>query len=310
MTRLPSSACVSKERSDGALKIVARRWLLRLCAPLLGLFPLPTQAAQTLIWLVRDLPPLTIFEGPQKGQGAIDELLPMLMERLPEYQHQVQHVNRARSMQMLQAPSLTCDPTLLWTPERTRWIVYSDQAFSVVSNGVVVRQQNREVLAPFVAQGKVDLEAMLRDKSTRLGIIAERSYGPFIDGMLRHGDTHNRVMHYGNDALGSLLQMQRLGRLEGVLGYWTEIRYHALQQGIDPEALAFYPIAGTTPYQHIHIGCSDTPEGRQVMARINQLLGDLPQAQLLRSYASWLDPALREQYLLDHQRFYEEAPTP
>jgi len=40
------------------------------------------------------------------------------------------------------------------------------------------------------------------------------------------------------------------------------------------------------------------------------LLGDLPQAQLLRSYASWLDPALREQYLLDHPRFYEEAPTP
>lgn len=310
MTRRPSSACVNKGRSDGAFKIMTRRWLLHLCAPLLGLLPLPTQAAQTLIWLVRDLPPLTIFEGPQKGQGAIDELLPMLMEHLPEYQHQIQHVNRARGMQMLQAPSLTCDPTLLWTPERTQWIVYSGQAFPVVSNGVVVRQQNREVLAPFIVQGKVDLDAMLRDKSTRLGIIAERSYGPFIDGMLQQGDTHNRVMHYGTDALGSLLQMQRLGRLESVLGYWTEIRYHALRQGIDPEGLAFYPIAGTAPYQHIHIGCSDTPEGREVMARINQLLGNLPQAQLLRSYASWLDPALREQYLLDHSRFYEEVPTP
>ena len=63
---------------------MTRRWLLHLCAPLLALLPLPTQAAQTLIWLVRDLPPLTIFEGPQKGQGAIDELLPMLMEHLPE----------------------------------------------------------------------------------------------------------------------------------------------------------------------------------------------------------------------------------
>jgi hypothetical protein len=25
--------------------------------------------------------------------------------------------------------------------------------------------------------------------------------------------------------------MQRLGRLEAVLGYWPEIRYHALRQG-------------------------------------------------------------------------------
>ena len=58
------------------------------------------QAKPTLIWLLRDLPPLTIFEGPKKGQGAVDQLLPILIEHLPDYRHQILHVNRARGMQM------------------------------------------------------------------------------------------------------------------------------------------------------------------------------------------------------------------
>ena len=289
---------------------MARRWLLGVCAPLLGLLPLSAKAADTLTWLIRDLPPMTILDGPQKGQGVIDELLPMLMERLPEYQHKILHVNRARGLQILQTPALTCDPTMLWTAERAKWVVYSRPAFSMVSNGVVVRQDRRDVLAPLVAQQRVDLAALLLDKRARLGVVAERSYGTLIDEMLDQTDAPTRVLHYGNDALGSLLQMQRLGRLEAVLGYWTEIRYHALRQGIDPLSLAFYPIAGVMPYQRVHIGCSDTPEGHQAIEHINQVLNELPQAQLLHAYAAWLDPALRAQYLTDHVQFYQDATTP
>jgi uncharacterized protein (TIGR02285 family) len=289
---------------------MARRWLLGLCAPLLGVLPPSAQAADTLTWLIRDLPPLIIFDGPQKGHGAIDELLPMLMARLPEYQHKILHVNRARGLQMLQASALTCDPTMLWTAQRAKWVVYSRPAFSIVSNGVVVRRDRGDVLAPLVAQQRVDLSALLLDKRARLGVVAERSYGAFIDDVLEHTDANNRVLHYGNDALGSLLQMQRLGRLEAVLGYWTEIRYHALRQGIDPLTLAFYPIAGSAPYQRVHIGCSDTPQGHHAIEHINQVVGELPQAQLLHAYATWLDPTLRAQYLIDHPQFYQDAPTP
>lgn len=289
---------------------MTRRRLLGLFSALLGCLPLPALATETLTWLIRDLPPLTIFEGPQKGQGAIDQLLPLLMQRLPEYQHKILRVNRARGLQMLQAQSLACDPTMLWTAERAKWVAYSHLAFSIVSNGVVVRQDRRDTLTAFVAHDKVDLSALLMDERTRLGVVAERSYGSFIDGVLERTDTHNRVLHYGNDALGSLLQMQRLGRLEAVLGYWTEIRYHALQQRIGPLTLAFYPIAGSSPYQRIHIGCSDTSAGHIALEHINRVLGELPQNQLLHSYAAWLDPGLRTQYLIDHPLFYQNATTP
>nr|WP_256663596.1 MULTISPECIES: TIGR02285 family protein [unclassified Pseudomonas] len=277
---------------------------------LAGSWPVPASAEGTLIWLLRDLPPLTIFEGPSKGLGALDQLLPILIGHLPEYRHQVMHVNRARGMQMLREPTLTCDPSLLWTAERARYIVFSRQAFVVVSNGITIRQSQQDALAAFIVDGQFDLQAFFAAPKARVGAIAERSYGPVIDERLKQADTHKLALHYGNDALGSLLQMQRLGRLEAVLGYWPEIRYHAMQQGIATEDLSFYPIKGTAPYQRTYIGCSDTPQGREAMERINQVLLSLPLAQVQQSYAAWLDPAMREHYLRDNPSFFQDSPEP
>ena len=282
---------------------------LLLVSTLLGC-PLSAQAEDTLTWLLRDLPPLTIFEGPQKNQGALDQLLPMLREHLPEYRHQVMHVNRARGIQMLRAQSLTCDPSLLWTPERAQYVVFSAQAFVVVSNGVTIQRSQQAAMAPYIVEGQFDLQAFLNAHKARIGATAERSYGPAVDEQLKHADPHTLALHYGNDALGSLLQMQRLGRLEAVLGYPPEIRYHARQQGIAAQDLLFFPIKDSAPYQHTHIGCSDTPQGRQAMQRIDRALGEIPQEQVQQSYASWLDPAMRDQYLSDNPSFFLDAPEP
>lgn len=284
---------------------------LGLAAMLLGGSPLLAYAAEPLTWLLRDLPPLTIFEGPRKGQGALDQLLPMLIEHLPEYQHQVLHVNRARGMQMMRDPTtFTCDPSLLWTAERAKYIVFSSAAFVVASNGITVRRNQEDALAPFIVKGLFDLRGFFDSDTARVGAIAERSYGPVIDEQLKHAHTHSLALHYGNDALGSLLQMQRLGRLEAVLGYWPEIRYHAQQQGIAADDLSFYPIKGSAPYQRTHIGCSNTPQGRQAMERINQVLHDIPLEQVQQSYAAWLDPVMREQYLRDNPSFFQDTPEP
>lgn len=283
--------------------------LLLVCT-LLGTWSLPAQAEDTLTWLLRDLPPLTIFEGPQKNQGALDQLLPLLRERLPGYRHQVMHVNRARGIQMLRAQSLTCDPSLLWTPERAQYVVFSAQAFVVLGNGVTIQRSQQAAMAPYIVEGQFDLQAFLQAHKARIGATAERSYGPAVDEQLKHADPHTVALHYGNDALGSLLQMQRLGRLEAVLGYPPEIRYHAQQQGIAAQDLLFLPIKDSAPYQRTHIGCSNTPQGRQAIQRIDQALSEIPQEQVQQSYASWLDPAMREQYLLDNSSFFLDSPEP
>ncbi|VEF09086.1 putative lipoprotein [Pseudomonas fluorescens] len=267
------------------------------------------QAKPTLIWLLRDLPPMTIFEGPRKGQGVIDQLLPLLIAGMPQYEHTLMRVNRARGLQMLQENPFACDPALLWSKQRAQSVTYSIPALRAVSNGLVVRQQDRSVLLPYLVNGEVDLAALLAGTERKVGIVAERSYGEVIDALLHHAPGESLTAHYGNDALANLLSMQRLGRLQVVLGYWPEIRYQAKQAQIDEDELEFYPIQGTGKYISSHVACSDTTQGRQAIGEINQLLRTLPHEPLSQRYAAWLDNDRREDYMQQSRLFFEHQPA-
>lgn len=268
--------------------------------------PMLAQAGESLVWLKRDLPPLFIFEGPNKNQGVIDQLLRQLISGMPQYQHSVKKVNRARGLQMLRESALTCDAALNWSKERDNWIAFSVPVFRAMSNGLAVRRADREVLTPFIKDGEVDLAALLATGSVTLGIVAERNYGEFLDALLKQAAPQALTLHYGNDALGSLLQMQRLGRLHLLLGYRPEIRYQAQRQGIDEDELLFYPIRGTGKYLSGYIGCTDTPQGRQAIIEINHLLHNLPRDDLSEAYAAWLDPESRSEYLQASKVFFEQ----
>ncbi len=273
------------------------------------MLPAWAQAKPTLIWLLRDLPPLTIFEGPKKGQGVIDQLMPMLIAGMPQYEHTLMRVNRARGIQMLHEHPFACDPSLIWNKERAQWIAFSIPAFRAVSNGLVVRQKDREVLAPFISDGEVDLSAFLANSDRKVGVVAERSYGEYIDGLLRQAPGGALTPHYGNDALSSLLSMQRLGRLQVVLGYWPEIRYQARQAQIAEDELEFFPIRGSGKYISGHVGCTDTTQGRQAISEIDQLLRTLPHEHLDQLYADWLDPERRQDYLEQARIFFKQQAT-
>jgi uncharacterized protein (TIGR02285 family) len=279
------------------------RPLILLCA----LLPVIAEAKERLLWLVRDLPPFTIFEGPEKGQGVIDRMLPMLIEQMPEYDHSIVRVNRARGIQMLQEPSFTCDPTLLWTPERAKYALFSKPTLGVLSSGVVVRKQDQAGVEPFLDAQQVDLKQLLAETRLKLGIVAERSYSAQVDDILRQLPDSAFSRHYGNDATASLLQMQQLGRLQLVLGYWPEVRYLIQQQGGRLDDYLFYPIQGVNPYQFLHVACSDTPLGREAIAHIDQLLPALRRNTLPQLYAHWLDPQLREGYLQQARQLSEQT---
>ncbi|BDM21264.1 MULTISPECIES: TIGR02285 family protein [Pseudomonas] len=282
------------------------RSLALCCALLLALLVAPAQAKERLLWLVRDLPPFTVYEGTEKGHGVIDQMLPLLIEQMPEYDHSIIRVNRARGIQMLQDPaSFTCDPTLLWTAERAKFVYFSEPTLGVLSSGVVVRKNGQALLAPFLDGQEIDLKGLLGNTQLKLGIVAERSYSSQVDAILRQLPDSAFSRHYGNDATANLLQMQQLGRLQLVLGYWPEVRYLIQQQGGSPADYQFHPIQGVNRYQFLHVGCSDTPLGRAAISHINQLLPALRQNTLPALYAHWLDPELRASYLEESRHFFE-----
>ncbi|MHB2079843.1 TIGR02285 family protein [Pseudomonas asiatica] len=282
------------------------RHLALLCGLLPALLLQPASAKERLFWLVRDLPPFTILEGPEKGQGVIDQLLPLLIRQMPEYDHSILRVNRARGIQMLQdLNSFTCDPTLLWTPERAEYVRFSVPSLGVLSGGLVLRKDSEALVVPYLDGQEVDLHALLSKTPLKLGVVAERSYGTQIDAILRQLPDTAFSRHYGNDATANLLQMQQLGRLRMVLGYWPEVRYLVEQQGGALADYRFHPVQGVNRYQFLHVGCSNSELGREAIAHIDQLLPALRRDVLPGLYARWLDPALQEDYLEESKRFFE-----
>ncbi len=279
--------------------------LMLVLVALIGV-PRTSMAKDTLIWLLRDLPPLTIASGPQQGQGSIDRLMPLLIARMPEFDHLLLRVNRARGMQMLNEPSLTCDPTLLWTPERAKTIIFSIPTYAVASNGIVIRREDASRFSPFLENGQIDLVALLASQTIKLGVVAERSYGPVIDQIVHGASGADVSEHYGNDAVGSLLQMERRGRLHAFISYWPEARYQAQHQSINPEELTFYPVKGTAKYQFAHVGCSNTERGREAIEIINREMRVLRESTLVDLYAEWLDPSSRVEYLKDAKAFFDK----
>lgn len=283
------------------------RHLALLCGLLPALLLQPASAKERIFWLVRDLPPFTILEGPEKGQGVIDQLLPLLIRQMPEYDHSIVRVNRARGIQMLQdLNSFTCDPTLLWTPERAEYVRFSVPSLGVLSGGLVLRKDSEALVAPYLDDQEVDLHALLSKAPLKLGVVAERSYGTQIDAILRQLPDSAFSRHYGNDATANLLQMQQLGRLRMVLGYWPEVRYLVEQQGGALADYRFHPVQGVNRYQFLHVGCSNSELGREAIAHIDQLLPALRRDVLPGLYARWLDPALQENYLEESKRFFED----
>lgn len=268
----------------------------------------PAHARERLLWLVRDLPPFTIFDGAAQGQGVVDQMLPMLIAQMPEYDHSVVRVNRARGLQMLQEPTFTCDPTLLWTPERAAYVTFSKPLLGVMSSGLVVRKQDQALLAPYLEQHQVDLGPLLAHSQLKLGIVAQRSYSAQVDAILRGLPEEALSRHYGTEATASLLQMQQLGRLQMVLGYWPEVRYLIQQQGGAVGDYDFYPIKGVEPYQFLRVGCTNTALGREAISHIDRLLPGLRHDTLPGLYARWLEPELQSSYL-QHAREFFESPA-
>ena len=114
---------------------------------------------------------------------------------------------------------------------------------------------------------------------------------------------HNRLLL---PTILHLLQMQQLGRLRLVLGYWPEVRYLIEQQGGSLADYQFHTVQGVNRYQFLHVGCSDNERGRAAIAHIDQLLPALRRDVLPGLYARWLDLALREDYLKDSRLFFED----
>ncbi|HEY9107987.1 MAG TPA: TIGR02285 family protein [Roseateles sp.] len=273
--------------------------MTRALLPALLLTVLPVQADDGVIdWQLYNQPPLSILDGPNRGQGVLNlGLNKLLLPHLKQYRHQFSEVPLKRLILALKSQPNACAFGLFKNPEREAFMQFSVPILPQLPPGVVVRRSEVDALHPFMNRdGALRLKDWLASGSGRLGVTDGRSYGAAVDELLAPLRGSSRVPVVAADApVRNLLQMVALGRLEMAVSLPYEPRYLELAEGMDAKALRYLPLA-EQPRQLVgYAACAKGPFGEGVIRHVNAVLARPEvQATLTGYYERWLGEDSRQ----------------
>lgn len=271
---------------------------------LLGLFTSAAFAAEPLpelLWYRFDYPPAFIMSGQYKGRGYGDVRDAYLMREMTEFNHKIAVSNIVRLFEDMQARGNVCNSSLLKTPERESFVLFSEPVAELLPVGLVTRASRKAEFAPFLnKRGELHLSEFIRSQKFKVAVAAKRSYGPVIDSALQPGKETGSVTSYSSaDIFASgLMQLDQRGRADATFGYAVELYWTTRRLNLNVDEYWFVPIEGATQLVLSRVGCSRSPQGEAAIAHINKLIRSGQVAKVFeKTYLEWLPPDLRGYYL-------------
>ena len=257
------------------------------------------EGRDSVTWMHADFPPLRIVVGPYAGQGPSDMIHELMRREMPDLEHSVLTANLGRTMNWMEKGEKVLAVGIIPNPERDAIMRYSVPCVLVPPACLVVRAGDRPGL-------DANTRATLREfvASRRLGVAADRSYGPEVDAVLRNAPDPSRIVaSSGAKLFDSLMEMLLLGRVDGVLAYPFEAVYVARMKGkggsiaLVPLREAMVPVVG-------RIAAPRTAWGGRMIARVDEvLLRHLGNPEYRSAFERWLTPGAVEGYRAMYEDF-------
>jgi len=221
-------------------------------------------AKQRVTWVSNDFIPFFIPNGPFKGQGISDKLTAFFQKHLPQYEHHQEHMNFPRFFAMAKRGDLVCNPLLLKTKEREKFLTFS-HAYKPAYAHIMVSAHPID----YPLKG-LDFESFLKQDPHPLFVQTKRSYGPILDQIIKKGIANKRIT-VANFPTEQLFTMLENGRITHFLDIENSVTYYnKLHQG-DKK---FYnvPLEEDRLDRFGYAVCSKTAEGQKLISQINEIL--------------------------------------
>jgi len=244
-----------------------------------------------ITWLVLDLPPFFLTEGPDQGKGVADRIQRMVTDRLKGYRSRSEGANASRIARELIKDRHVCFAGEFYgNPD----FLTSVPTIALLPHTIIVRKEDAHL---FGDGKKVSLERLLENSDLVLGIAKDRLHGPELDRVLKkhEGATHI-YRRTGKDILDGLLGMLLKGRIDYLIEYPVSIRYAAKKAGAE-DRLATITIEENSgaPLIRGAIRCPDTEWGRNAIQEINKVLLEIRPSPEYRSIIrDWAVPPGKE----------------
>ncbi len=228
------------------------------------LLPHPAYTKQVVHWYHADFPPSSITCGKLKGTGHENYLEDKLQKALPEYTHTAHTANYGRILKQL-ATSNGCCVTMMKTPDREKYIEFSDPVMIYLSNGVIALKSRYDDFQPFIDdQGFISIHNLFYQSPLRMGVSKGRCYGGEVDNIIKnHSDSKKLITHYREDLLESLLRnIQAKRTIDYAIGYPHELQW-LISHGLVEEKFIFIPIREMPEFNVSYVGCSKNKWGKK-----------------------------------------------
>lgn len=231
-------------------------------------------SAPEVQWLVYELPPLYITQGPQKGQGALDHLLrDVLLPRLEGLRHQVVALPPKRLEVSLQQLPNACVLGMLRNAERDSYLYFSRPFPIGAAPALLVRRADLARWPDLLdAQGRLSLKAWLQRTDTRLGLAEGRAYGATMDALLAAQPPGRLDKVTSQNPTLNLMQMLKRERIDGLLVLPFEPGQLAREAGLDLGEVQTLPLLEQGPTREGHVACVRTPLGAEVVRRADEVM--------------------------------------
>lgn len=248
----------------------------------------------TIHWLMVDLAPFRLLNGPEQGKGSSDQMEKMLIKLLPQYQHKSRFTSfERRELLHADTSTLYCSFSVLGTKKRKETMELS------IPSGVVMHialaTLSNSPLSQHLRQqtGPVDL-AQLLNQHQFTGLLEKgRSYAPAIEQALKNP---NALLAQRSFTENNPVDLLLAGRVDFLIDYPHRISYLQSSSKQPHFDLDYFPVAGAEQRDATYVACSKHPKAKEVIEQVNQQLLTLWADQdYLRQMLSWYDDENKQQ---------------
>ncbi|MEN3809387.1 hypothetical protein ABH309_02400 [Chromobacterium piscinae] len=252
----------------------------------------------TIRWQMPGNPPVTITDGPDKGQGYADVFLRYFIERTPEYNSVIEHASLARVSGLMKQGQHVCQPSLLKTSEREAYMEFSNPVEFVLPYYVVVRSDRAARLAAYRnADGAIDIARLMHEISLTTVRQEMRGYPPVILSAFTAAAGQKNILQTSADDVAPFSQLAS-GWVDYIIAYPDEVYWFARHLKLPISVKFIYlPIAGHSEYTLGYAACTKGPWGRKIVKRVNEIVAKAGRRPpWIEAEARLLDPEAAKRY--------------
>ena len=253
---------------------------------------------QMIYWGSVHYPPIFIQKGPYKDQGMMDIVTRALQDRLPGYNHTPLLLNLPRLMSEMKSGTQICFAGLFKTPEREKFISFSQEFQRVSPTLLVTSAKMKERIREFQDEtDKVNLRALLSSQSITLDIPEGRAFGPNIDQMIhkQDGGFHPSInIRKGKTKAKKYVKLIALERIDATLAHGLETYYQAINQEVSDQ-IAMFQLQNEEEQQPIFVGCAKGAWLTAFLPNLNRAIGEIVQKDIpIHARNRWLPKNLKQ----------------